>query len=57
MDMRQLEYFLTLCEQEHMSSTAARLGISQPGIEQKHRQPGERRSVFSSSTGMATIFA
>lgn len=32
MDMRQLEYFLTLCEQEHMSSTAACLGISQPAL-------------------------
>ena len=32
MDIRQLEYFLTLCEQEHMSSTAACLGISQPAL-------------------------
>ena len=32
MDTRLLEYFLTLCEQEHISSTAAVLGISQPAL-------------------------
>lgn len=32
MDVRQLEYFLELSKQEHMSSTAACLGISQPAL-------------------------
>ncbi len=32
MDVRQLYYFLALCQQEHMSSTAELLGISQPAL-------------------------
>lgn len=32
MDIRQLEYFLVLCEQEHMSGSADFLGISQPAL-------------------------
>ncbi len=32
MEIRQLEYFLALCEKEHISSTAAFLGISQPAL-------------------------
>ncbi len=32
MEIKQLEYFLALCEQEHISSTAAFLGISQPAL-------------------------
>ncbi|WP_434310794.1 LysR family transcriptional regulator [Hominifimenecus sp. rT4P-3] len=32
MDMKQLEYFLVLSEQEHMSSSAAFIGISQPAL-------------------------
>lgn len=32
MDIKQLEYFLVLCEQEHISSSAAFIGISQPAL-------------------------
>lgn len=32
MDIKQLTYFLVLCEQEHMSGTANALGISQPAL-------------------------
>lgn len=32
MDIKQLEYFLVLSEQEHMSSSAAFIGISQPAL-------------------------
>lgn len=32
MDVKQLHYFLALCQQEHMSSTAELLGITQPAL-------------------------